>query len=376
MTKKSILWLLPFFVARLYADTVVLTSGEVVEGKIVKNNEVGIVIETKFSNTITEERLIPKAEIKTFTQQKEDVQAFEALKNEVLPISAMEVTVYDSYITAMKGFLAKYAYSSKVPEVRGWCQKAEKERQRVAAGEVKIQGTFLTAEQFKEEEYQLNALQIFQKIQASSKSNPVEALNEFILLEKTGAGSVVYITAVTNAKEILRNLQSVLNHEQRNFPIKEGERDKSILLAKPAVQDSIKAARAKDIKSLQDAIAAAKTAGVTFPPYGVFLLESMKNLQAVVEKEQQRINAIDLAPIQESLEETERASVYYAKSEWVAAQGSLNKALELWPANERAVRLASKVNDAIKAQKASNEKQNEAVKEGFTSSKKELPTAP
>jgi len=124
------------------ADSVVLKSGEVVEGKILRKSAAEVVIETRFSATITEERNIPQADIKSINETSPDLEAFEALKKKGLPADAFDAMPYATYIAEVKDFIGKFPASAKVPEAREWIRAAEEEKTKVVQGRQKSRGCF------------------------------------------------------------------------------------------------------------------------------------------------------------------------------------------------------------------------------------------
>lgn len=371
--RRSLLTTLLLGTGSLWADKIELHSGEVIEGKILRVTPSEVVIQTQFSETITEDRPIPRADIKSMERLPEDLRQWQAVQAAVvLPVSALEASAYDAGIVRLKEFIAKFGYSSKVEEARNLLATFEKERALVAGGTPKIDGQFATAEEIREDGGMLAARREVLAIQRRAETGDlIGALNRFLAFEKANAGHPTYPEAVLNARAHLRSLQGLLEHEQRNFPVLEEQRQRSLDLSTPANRASIEAARARELENLQTSVARARAAGDTFLPYASFSLDSMRTLQGIVDKEAARLNEIDVAGMQTSLQETRQAETFLETGDLVAASQTIERALVRWPNNEQAKALSAKVEAAIEARQAAAELQQQAVQEGFTSSKED-----
>jgi len=79
------------------AETVTLSTGETVEGKILSETNEQITIEAKVSASITDERVIPKKDILKIQKTDPEIGAFNAIKNIKLnPQSSLRIETYRS----------------------------------------------------------------------------------------------------------------------------------------------------------------------------------------------------------------------------------------------------------------------------------------
>ncbi len=359
------------------ADSVVLKSGEVVEGKILRKSAAEVVIETRFSATITEERNIPQADIKSISETSPDLEAFEVLKKKGLPADAFDAMPYATYIAEVKDFIGKFPASAKVPEAREWIRAAEEEKTKVVQGQAKIAGVFLSKEEAALERYQIDARKSYQKVKdAMEQGESVLALNRYLDFEKSYAGSRIYPQVVGEAKETLQKLVGSLTGLQRGYAAMEEKRTRSMDQAKPAEQKAMADAKARQDAAFKTKLEDAKKEKAVFLPYSPNSMESMKSLQAVAEKQLQRISEINVAPMQDSLKLVEEAKRLIGLREFPTAQYKLKRALELWPANDSAKKMADALQAAVADQKKADERQATAVKEGFSSSTAEEPKTP
>ncbi|MEI6082796.1 MAG: hypothetical protein WCS70_00690 [Verrucomicrobiota bacterium] len=143
-------------VATVSADTIQLHDGKTVEGTIVGETESNLTIEVAIAGgTILQNQVIPKSTVTTFArwtpEQKRVVamqRAYQTLaKTGPDPDTSASVVAYDKAIGELQNFLTTYPGSSYEQEVTDRLAQWQAERQKVAAGMVKVDGTWLTKEE-------------------------------------------------------------------------------------------------------------------------------------------------------------------------------------------------------------------------------------
>jgi tetratricopeptide (TPR) repeat protein len=368
--RRSLIASLLLGTGSLFADRLELHSGEIIEGKILRVSPTEVVIQTQFSETITEDRPIPRSEIKNMERMPEDQRAWQEVQAEVsLPESALDASVYDAGIVRLKEFIEKFSYSAKVEEARSLLRTFEKERAQVAAGTPKIDGKFATAEEMQDGSGDLDARREVLAIQRRAETGDLlGALNRFLVYEKNHSTHQTYPEAIINARNHLRSLQGLLEHEQRNFPILEEQRKNNLELANASTRSSLEAARVRELENLQTSVERARTQGDVFLPYASFAPDSMRALQATVEKELNRLGDLDPTAMLASLQKTRQAETFLETGDLTAAQETVQRALTRWPENAQAKALDARITSALEARQAAAERQQQAVEEGFTSS--------
>lgn len=361
----------------LGADTVVLKSGEQIEGKVVLSNDKEVVIETRFGESITNQERYPRADVARVIVKTKDIEAFSELEKAPLPVNALSPADFEDFFAARRKFLSDFGYSSKTGEARAQIAQGEKESGRVQAGEVKIEGRWLKLEEIQQESYQIGALrQLVAMQRARNAGNLVAALNAFAVLEKEYPNSMVFPEAVVEARQNAVQLDKVLQHELRNFTIKEATRERQIAIETPDNQARIRAARAAEIERLKVAAEQATARGEKFPPYSNIDEEGMKKLQALLMQESARLGGMVLTPLQESVAATRQAVRLLDEREFQAAKTALEKALGDWKENELATRLLVRAEQEIAARANASDTQRQAAEKAAEGAGFEQTTAP
>src|SRR5688572_29303260 len=99
------------FIASGFADTVVLKSGEKIEGKIKSETDAEVIIESK-SGGIVDEQTVKRADIQSISKEEADAAAWAPLAPlkpgaNSLPSAAS----YDAYINPLKAFATQFPTS-------------------------------------------------------------------------------------------------------------------------------------------------------------------------------------------------------------------------------------------------------------------------
>ena len=141
--------------SRLNADTLILNSGEVLEGQILTETDTQIEIEAVFYHgTILAKREVPKADIKSViresVEQKQEKVDYAALgKYTLAPDKELTPEQYAAGIAAFEKFLATYPNSSSASDITQRVTDWRAEASNAASGKVKFNSLWMTPEEKK-----------------------------------------------------------------------------------------------------------------------------------------------------------------------------------------------------------------------------------
>jgi len=143
-----VLWLcIP---ASLKADTLVLNSGEVLQGQILTETDTQVVIEATFYHgTVLARRDVPKTDIKSITresaEQKQEQVDYAALGKYTLnPNQELTKDEYAAGIAAFEKFLTTYPNSSSATDITQRVTEWRMDASNVASGKVKFASTWMS----------------------------------------------------------------------------------------------------------------------------------------------------------------------------------------------------------------------------------------
>ena len=372
MNFRFLFLLLPLLGTSVWADTVTLKNGEKLPGKILRETAESVVLEYQFSPTIVDERVILRADIAKIEREQEDTQAFERIQTIPLPVTALDASVYDEVIVGkLQSFLTLYPYSAHCAAVRAKIGEFEAEKKRIANGQLKLEGGWISDFRIEEEKYQIDARRTHDAQQAQfAKGNMIGSLNQFDLIEKSWPLSAIYPDSVESARLALAKLDQVLTHELRNFPIHEEKRrvmlERTSIENKPRIEAAQKAEKENALASL-----AGVKKDLKYPHYSVLVKESMQNLQRIVQAERVRLEAVDLKSLKVGVAEAQQTARLLEQNELALAASSLKNAETAWPQMELLPRLKTRLNEAQQSAIASTEAQTKAVEDAADLKKQE-----
>ncbi|MEO7933068.1 MAG: PTPDL family protein [Chthoniobacterales bacterium] len=332
----------PFFCLLLFlqsswlmADTIVLKTGERLEAKITKTTDTTVEAEVKMSASITDVRVIQKADIASIEKPDPAEAEFAAVKAAGPGPNSFTPADYDTAIhTKINAFIGKYPTSPHVAEAREMIATLEKEKERVAFGEVKIENIWYTPQEVEKQKDQINATLLLQQMIALGQAgDSLGALNLFTKLEKTYPGTRAYPSAVEYAQQLIPNVQTEVTTKKAIFANEMIERKKGMELLPDFKKAPLIAAAASEEAKANAALEAAIKAGTKWTPIYPRNQKSLDELQKTVTAENTRLAAIKTAPMLASIAAVDEAKKQMAAGDLPGATASLQTASSLWSAN-------------------------------------------
>lgn len=317
------------------ADTIVLKSGERLEAKITKTTDNTVEAEVKMSTSITDVRVIQKTDIASIEKPDPAVAEFAALKAAGPGPNSLTPADYDMAIhIKFNAFIGKYPASPLVAEAREMMAALEKEKERVALGEVKVENIWYTPAELEKQKDQVNATLLFQQMKSLGQSgDSLGALNVFTKLEKTYPGTRAYPSAVEYAQQLIPNVQTEINTKKSVYANEMTERKKGMDLLPDFKKAPLNAAAASEEAKANAALDAAIKSGTKWTSIYPRNKKSIDELQKTVTAETTRLAAIKTAPMLASIASVGEAKKQMAAGDMPGATASLQKATSLWSAN-------------------------------------------
>lgn len=328
------------------ADTIALTSGERIEGRITAETATELTVQIQVSAGITDERVIKKADILKVDRIAADETAYRAIMNLQPGRNSSQPAQYDAPLNALRAFITQYPANPHAAEVQAALNAFQAEKKRVEAGEVKFDGLWLSRQEVVKQRVQIRGNQAFQTMKnANASGDAIGALNAFAFLEKNFSGAKVLPDAIQLAQQILAALKPAAERALGNQKINKAEREQGFADASPADRVELKAADQRE-QAKADATLAAATAAGQWPP---LLANSEKCIAAVLARsatEAKRLETLPVASMRESIRLAQEAQTEFAGKNLDAAAEMLREALTLWPANDLAIRLQAQITAA------------------------------
>jgi TolA-binding protein len=156
------------FLHSVAADTITLTSGKKIEGRIIRVDGDYYVVEVEVSGTIRDEKKIARADVKFIDEKGADEKGFDEIGVLVPTPDLLEKEAYVEWISKLKDFLKTYPKSPKAQDVKGMLDILSSEYAIVAAGGIKFGDEMVSAD-----DYEANAYEYAVKIAEKKIKNAV-----------------------------------------------------------------------------------------------------------------------------------------------------------------------------------------------------------
>jgi hypothetical protein len=223
-TSLAFLAVLLSFAVSGIADTVILKSGEKLEGRILSETDTDVTIEVNVTASIKDQREIKKTDVEKIEKVQPDEEAWATLKNLSVGDESLDVIDYQRSINALNGFVTQFPQSSHAADAKKRLAAFQEEMKRVEAGEMKLDGKWMTADQVKEERVQVAGRVMFGRMKRFVASNQlIEALNTFEAIEKSAGGSSSFPDAVALARQIAPQVKAAAEQGRQQLKLQADE---------------------------------------------------------------------------------------------------------------------------------------------------------
>ncbi len=332
------------FSAFAWGDTFTLKNGEKVEGKILSETDKEITLQIAVTATIKDERVIKKSDLENVVKVPPDEQAWPALSALSLAGESLDPADYTKAITMLGDFLSAFPKSSHAADAKAKLALFEEEKKRVEAGELKINGQWISAAKAHEEQVQIGGSILLARMKKFAATGQyVETLNAFDTLEKSYAGSAAMPDAVEIARRMIPMLKVAA--EQRQTQLKQAavENAARLATAKGIEHQQVEALQKKNQEAVDAAVSAAEHNGSAWLPLSPANDRSIVALLAKCTSEVTRINSLPVDKMRQSLKAAATARAAIETGDLTSAEKALAEAGSTWTANEHIKRLQTKL---------------------------------
>jgi len=334
------------------ADTVTLSSGEKLQGKISAESASEITLDIKVSESISDQRIIPRNQIQKIEKTPQDDLDFDQL-NDLKPDPLVaKPAMIEGQIGKLKEFLAKYPESSHATAVKTIMGVFQKEKDHLAAGEVKYFGRWISKAEAANRKVQLDGVAYYASMRdEAARGDFIGALNEFDRLEKNGGNTRVYPQAVALASKILEALSQQLTHSIAKLKHDVEEWTQGLTVTPETQKPQIIAAKKAEQDRYEALMEATQKSGAKWTPLLPDYAKSLDSLAALCASESTRLSALPVDKMNASVQDVDKARDALDTRDNEMADSLLKDAVALWPQNEDATYLQKSVSD-LKAEAA------------------------
>jgi len=341
----------------LRADTVILKSGEKVDGKILSETDSEMTISVNVTATIKDERVVKKTEIDKVLKVSPDSEAWTPLMGLTPGVDSLELDDYSRVILALQYFITSHPESTFVPQAKERLATFTDEQKLVEQGQMKVEGQWLTKERVAEERVQIGGRILLNRMKRSASVGLLtEAMAIFDQMEKGFNGSASYPEAVEYARQILPPLKVAVEQRQAQYKRRTDDEKRRLVTAKGTERDQLAAIVKSERTKAEATIAAIEKAGVKWLPLHPVTERSLAALATRTAAEATRLKALPIEKMRDAVKSAEVASSALIGGDIERAEKALQEATSAWAGYELLKRLQPKLAELKKA--ATGAKQN------------------
>jgi hypothetical protein len=284
------------------------------------------------------------------------VEAWTPLAGLAPGADSLERDDYVRIASVLQYFVTSFPDSGFASQAKEKLASFAAEQKRVEAGEMKMDGEWLTKEQVLEERVQIGGRILLNRMKrAVAAAQLTEAMGIFDQFAKGFTGSASYPDAIDLARQILPSLKTAVDQRLAQFKRRVEEDKQRLLIAKGSERDQLTAILKNERTTAEATVAAAEKAGVKWLPLQPATERSLTSLASKVTSESARLKGLNTEKMRESVKIAEAATTALAAGDIDGAEKTLREATSAWSDNELAKRLQPKLADAKKAAAAAKQ---------------------
>lgn len=332
------------------ADSLTLTSGEVLSGRISSESAQEIVMDVQVGSGIIEQKTFLKSEVKSVTKTPADEIAFQAIKNYQIESHSLPPASYPVIIQNFQTFLKQHAKSAHAAEIKKNLEAFNQEQERVKKGDIKWENQWYTREEAEKNKVELGAkIRLSFMKEQVTKRDLIGALNTFELIEKSSPGARVFPDAAELGQAVIRAL--VLDADRLQNAAKEQETKftASLKLATEKQKAQLSDARRLQLEAAEAAASAAEQAasGVKWKPFFPTAPKSLEGQKNRLTAEVPRFERLPVAEMRASIAALDAAESALQLKKADEAEAKIKDAQTRWPQNGRLTGIKSDL-DALR----------------------------
>jgi len=284
---------------------ITLKSGEKIEGKVLGDAPDSVEIEYKLTPKIKDKKILLKSDIASVKKLRPSETEFteHALGKLVPTPDLKDASYYESTIQdKLRTFVAKYPGTPEAAEAEKIIATLGEEKNKVMAGQLKVEGRWLDAATVKRDAYNIEAyrqLLIMREHAAETKETRyLEALRAFEKLRTDYPVSPYFLKAVPEAQDCLKKFEVQLSDMIKEAPVLLKNRTDGLKQLPPNEAPAARKAIDDEERAYKEALDRQFKAKVRWHDISKFDAKGLQDIAAAVVKARTELAALDLASMQ------------------------------------------------------------------------------
>lgn len=282
------------FAGLVNADSIKLKNGDILKGEILAETADSITLEFEVSKGIRDEKQIPRDDIQSITKDDPADKAWLVLTRSIPTADLLGPADYDTLIDRTNNFLRSHGTSMKAGQARRLLESLREERARVARGDMKLNGEWISVEQYQREKFWVDGrISLKSMAKAGQAGRYQEALRQYDAIEETYKGTTIHAKAITEVTSILKRYAAAVAEAIANQPGLAEQRAKRLATLTPGDRVMTEQAQADEAAALKAKIDAEMKTGSKWITLDAYSQESLTAASQTISKELARLATID-----------------------------------------------------------------------------------
>ncbi|MEM7146292.1 MAG: PTPDL family protein [Verrucomicrobiota bacterium] len=197
------------------ADTIILKSGEQIEGTIKSETDASIVVEIQVTNTIKDQKTIQRTDIERIDKLTPDGAAWDRIENYIPTPPLLTLTEYQGRIAETKRFIDRFPDSTHKGDAEEILITLQGESEKAAKGFIKVGDSWISPEDREKDTAAIDAQITLHKMKtALANEQAFAVLRDFETMNNEYRGTMAFVPALDVAQEALKmaagNIQRAL----------------------------------------------------------------------------------------------------------------------------------------------------------------------
>ena len=277
-----------------HAETIVLKDGNKLEGRVLEETASDYLLEIQVTPSIKDQRRIAKADVRSVSLPDPAADAHaDILKSLPLPDHS-SVDAYDALLdTKILPFLTTYPKSPKLAEVKQIRDDLTAERNLIAAGGVRLNGSLYSGADREANAFDIDALLAANDIRAKGQRGEfTQALRAFQLFERDFATSPHYRETAQFADRILTSFRDAIQQDLDQYESRLANRQRG--LERIPIEDRRRSEYLieEEGKAYLALLEREKAAGIQWPTLNAYHPEPMRAMLVTIATQRTRLQGV------------------------------------------------------------------------------------
>jgi hypothetical protein len=276
------------------ADTIVFKDGRRLEGQIIEEKDDHYVALVQFTETIRDQREIPKSEVEEIITVKADEVAFEKIADLTPTPDLLSAKDYEARILQVEGFLEEHPESDFATKAAKILETLDREANAVRQGGVKFEGELIDPEDRQAQGFVIDSrIAARQFTQLASAGQRTAALRAWRELDEHFASSQAYREAIDLALALMRRHLAAIEDDLARVDERLEEQQTGLAQAPRRDRNRMERAIARNAASYKNRVEEERQAGIQWLSLDPLHPEPMQDVKRTLEREIDRLEQLD-----------------------------------------------------------------------------------